>query len=356
MIAGLPDNSAATRLDGPLWGALPFPVLRVDTEGSVLALTPAAEVYLNRAERQAVGHPLGDLIGPAETVAELLARSAERGLSFDSLRLGLPGQPRQDCVVQVAPVGDGTRLIVVQPRELAARLGDAGTGGAARSAIGMAAMLAHEIRNPLAGIAGAAQLLAMDAGPEARELTDLIVEETQRVVRLLDQVETFGDRRGPQAAAVNLHDVADRACASAALGLGGGVTLVRDFDPSLPLAQVDRDQMVQVLWNLIRNAAEAGAGTVRLRTFYDAGLRRRGPYGACPVPLQIEVVDDGPGLPSEVAASAFEPFVSGRENGTGLGLALVAKLVDENGGLVAVDSRPGRTSFRVSLPRATGAE
>jgi two-component system nitrogen regulation sensor histidine kinase GlnL len=227
---------------------------------------------------------------------------------------------------------------------------------AAKSAIGMAEMLAHEIKNPLAGISGAAQLLAMGLSPEDRELTDLIVEETRRVVKLLEQVEQFGNLRPPARRAVNIHDALDRARRSALVGFAAQMTILEDYDPSLPPTYVDPDQLMQVFLNLLKNASEAAGfkgGTIRLRTFYDHALRRRRKDGTgAALPLQIEISDDGPGIPPEIAADIFEPFVSGRENGTGLGLALVSKIISDHEGWISVDSTPGRTVFRLSLPMA----
>jgi two-component system nitrogen regulation sensor histidine kinase GlnL len=219
----------------------------------------------------------------------------------------------------------------------------------------MAEMLAHEIKNPLAGITGAAQLLSMNLEKDDLELTDLIVVETRRIVALLDQVEQFGNLRPPQRRAVNLHDVLDRARRSAMVGHAAHMTLREAYDPSLPPALADPDQLQQVFDNLLKNAAQAGAqdGTITLRTRYDGALRVRGPDGTRRrVPLHVEIEDDGPGVPEGLANSLFEPFVSGRENGTGLGLALVAKIVGEHDGWIALDSRPGRTVFRISLPLA----
>jgi two-component system nitrogen regulation sensor histidine kinase GlnL len=185
----------------------------------------------------------------------------------------------------------------------------------------------------------------MGLGPEDRELTDLIVEETRRIVKLLEQVEQFGNLRPPDLRPVNIHDALDRARKSALVGFAANMTIIEDYDPSLPATLADPDQLMQVFLNLIKNAAEAagpkGGGTIRLHTFYDLS-----------VPLQIEIIDDGPGLPPGIAAHVFEPFVSGRENGTGLGLALVSKIIADHGGWISVDSVPGRTVFRVSLPMA----
>ena len=220
----------------------------------------------------------------------------------------------------------------------------------------MAEMLAHEIKNPLAGISGAAQLLAMGLAGEDLELTDLIVEETHRIVKLLEQVEQFGNLRPPARKAVNLHDALDRARRSAMVGYGAAMQITEDYDPSLPPTFADPDQLMQVFLNLLKNASEAagpGGGQIRLRTFYDHSLRRLRKDGtAATLPLQVEIIDNGPGIPPDIAADIFEPFVSGRENGTGLGLALVSKIISDHDGWISVDSVPGRTVFRISLPLA----
>ncbi|MFT4013806.1 MAG: ATP-binding protein [Paracoccus sp. (in: a-proteobacteria)] len=360
---------------GPNWSALPLPAVIVDAQGRVAGMNDLAESFLNVSRRSAMGHLLE---GPemlkrlriVPSIGEILERVREghdalnrAGVRFEiGDRLG--GHADRIATVHAGPVPspEGGVVILVAPSDSAGRLGQGrAVRSAARSAIGMAEMLAHEIKNPLAGIRGAAQLIGMSLAPGDRDLTDLIVAESRRIVELLDEVERFGDTSAPKLTEVNIHDVLERVRRSALVGFGKGLKIVPDYDPSLPTALADNDQLVQVCLNLVKNAAEAikrqerEDGTIRIRSFYD-GTLRMAPTEAEPMgrslPLQIEIEDDGPGIPEAIADQVFEPFVSGRENGTGLGLALVSKIITDHGAWIALDSRPGRTVFRISLPKA----
>ena len=366
---------------GRIWASLPMPALVLDGADRITAINPAAEIYFNTTLRHVEGDLVYDRLAIDANVQEALSRvRANRSALFiNDVAAGTGERAPQTCTIQIAPMADATEagrlLFLVTPREIAGRLGRSHvTESAAKSAIGMAEMLAHEIKNPLAGITGAAQLLSMNLEDGDRELCDLIVAETRRVSKLLEQVEQFGNMRPPELRPVNIHDVLERARKSAAVGFAAHMTIREEYDPSLPPTLADADQLLQVVLNLLKNASEAaerspragagraisgqGAGTIRLRTFYDSSLRvRRGDGTPARLPLQVEIVDDGPGLPREIASEIFEPFVSGRENGTGLGLALVSKIVSDHGAFISVDSAPGHTAFRLSLPVAPkGAE
>ncbi|MBK1635048.1 two-component system sensor histidine kinase NtrB [Rhodovulum adriaticum] len=344
-----------------IWTALPIPTFLLDAEDKVAAINPAAELFMNATIKGLRGVPVFDRIAVDAPLDEAFARvrANHAALFINDVDVTAGTRPPVECNLQVAPMNDQADhlLLLISPREIAGRLGRAhSVKSAAKSAIGMAEMLAHEIKNPLAGITGAAQLLSMNLSNGDREMTDLIVAESRRIVKLLDQVEQFGNLRPPDCKPVNIHDVLDRVRKSASVGYAANMAIVEDYDPSLPPTWADADQLMQVFTNLIKNAAQAAGpqgGTIRLHTFYDLSLRLRHPDGSgMPVPLQVEIVDDGPGLPPEIAGDIFEPFVSGRENGTGLGLALVSKIISDHGGWIAVDSVPGRTVFRVSLPVA----
>jgi len=346
---------------GIIWASLPVPAIMIDGTDRAIEINPAAELFLNMSARSLRGQPLFEKLAIDAPLEEVFARVRRNrsALFVNDVDVGTGDRAPVVCNLQCAPVGEDpdTVLLLISPREIADRLGRAmQVKTAARSAIGMAEMLAHEIKNPLAGITGAAQHLSMGLSGEDRELNDLIVAETRRVVKLLEQVVQFGNLRKPEMKPVNIHDVLDRARKSAAVGFAAGMTIVEDYDPSLPPTLGDADQLQQVFLNLLKNAAQAagaGGGTIRLRTFYDLSLRLRRDDGqGQSLPLQVEIIDDGPGIPPEIAEEIFDPFVSGRENGTGLGLALVSKIISEHGGWISSDSVPGRTVFRISLPIA----
>ncbi len=344
-----------------IWTSLPVPTFIVDGDDRIVDLNPPAEQFMNASSRSMQGVPIFDRLAIDASLEEAFVRvrSDLSPMFINKVDVSSGYAAPIQCNIQIAPLSGiaGHVLLMMEPRQIADRLGRAySVSSAAKSAIGMSEMLAHEIKNPLAGITGAAQLLSMNLSKEDQELTDLIVAESRRIVALLDQVEQFGNLRPPERKPVNIHDLLDRARKSASVGYGASMKIIEDFDPSLPPTFVDADQILQVFLNLLKNASEAAGksgGTIRLRTFYDMSLRLRRKDGSgSPLPLQIEIIDDGPGIAPEIASDIFEPFVSGRENGTGLGLALVSKIISDHDGWIAVDSTPGRTVFRISLPVA----
>ncbi|KNG93039.1 two-component system sensor histidine kinase NtrB [Pseudaestuariivita atlantica] len=348
---------------GDIWQSLPVPALIVDPDENIADLNPAAEDFLNASAKALQGQPVWDRLAVDAALDEALTRVRlnETPLFVNDVEIGTGDRPPVYCTLQIAPVlgAPDHILLIISPRELAGRMTQNHTvRGAAKSAIGMAEMLAHEIKNPLAGITGAAQLLSMNLSNGDLELTDLIVAETRRILKLLEQVEQFGNLSPPDRQDVNIHDVLDRARRSALLGFGANMKIVEDYDPSLPPALGDPDQLLQVVLNLLKNASEAapgGKGTIRLHTYFEHSFRlRRSDGRGRSLPLQVEIIDDGPGLPPAIRDDIFDPFVSGRENGTGLGLALVSKIIEDHDGWISVDSVPGRTVFRISLPRAKG--
>ena len=348
-----------------VFNSLPVPAVLIGPDDRIVDLNSEAEGFLNTSAKTAKDTPVWDLIAVNAPLEEAFARARKNDtpLFVNDVDVGSGQRPPALSDLHLAPLNGspGHMLLMITPREFVGRMSHNNqVKAAAKSAIGMAEMLAHEIKNPLAGITGAAQLLSMNLNAEDLELTDLIVAESRRIVKLLEQVEQFGNLMPPELKAVNLHDVLDRARRSALLGFGARMKIIEDYDPSLPLALGDKDQLLQVVLNLVKNASEAAGdtgGTIRLHSFYEHSFRlRRADGSGQSLPLQIEVIDDGPGLPESIQDDVFEPFVSGRENGTGLGLALVSKIISDHGGWISVNSAPGKTVFRISLPRADKAQ
>lgn len=346
-----------------IYTSLPVPAVLLDAADRILDLNPAAEGFFNASAKAMRDEPVWDRLAVDAPLEASFQRARQNGtpLFVNDVDVGTGERAPLQCNLSIAPIvgGKGEMILLIHPRELAGRMSHS-VKSAAKSAIGMAEMLAHEIKNPLAGITGAAQLLSMSLAPQDIELTDLIVEETRRIVKLLEQVEQFGNLSKPDLRAINIHDVLDRARKSALLGFGGHMKIVEEYDPSLPNALGDMDQLVQVVLNLLKNASEVApksGGTIRLRSYYEHSFRlRRADGRGVSLPLQIEIIDDGPGIPEDLRGDIFEPFVSGRENGTGLGLALVSKIISDHNGWISVDSVPGKTSFKISLPRASKQE
>ncbi len=343
-----------------LWNALPMPAFLIDGDNRISAVNSAGEGFVVASSKSLTGKRCIDKITTGAALEEMFARvrASNSPLSINDVKAGPISQTGVRCNIQITPVSlhqpfnQPLLLLLFSPRDGRKQIKRASS---AKSVIGMAEMLAHEIKNPLAGITGAAQLLAMNLPKADLEMTDLIVAEVRRVVSLLDQVEQFGNLSPPDCKAVNIHDVLDRARKSAALGFAAHMQIDLDYDPSLPDTWADADQLIQVVLNLLKNAAQVAdktGGKIIIRSAFDNSMRlRRADGPAKPLPILLEIIDDGPGIPAEIASDIFAPFVSGRENGTGLGLALVSKIIADHQGWIGVDSKPGRTAFQIYLPK-----
>lgn len=342
---------------------LPIPVVVVGEAHAILYANTAAEDFFQASAVVLKRQRLDDHISFGSPVLALVDEVQRRGASVSEYRLDL-GSPRLglDRVVDVfaSPLPGQADAVVVllQERTIAEKMDRQLTHrGAARSITALGAMLAHEIKNPLSGIRGAAQLLESSVNDEDRLLTQLICDEADRIVKLVERVELFGDERPSERGPVNVHDVLDHVKRLAQSGFARHIRFSEVYDPSLPPVAGNRDQLVQVLLNLVKNAAEsigteAIDGEIILTTAYRPGIRMQSPGSSdrLALPLEIGIRDNGPGVPSDLLPHLFDPFVTTKAQGSGLGLALVAKVVGDHGGIVECESVPRRTTFRIRLP------
>lgn len=341
----------------------PDPALVIDANGALCAVNEAAEGLFG----QGLALLTRGRFRAALPEDSPLVRLLDRALSEDvrvrehGVQIGLFGQATFTADGAATPLGNGSVLLTLRLRGGANGFERAADPSGLRSVVGLGQMLAHEIKNPLAGIRGAAQLLKAGAAAEDAPLAQLIVDETERIRRLVDRMEAFSDEALPQRTAVNIHEVLDRVRALAANGVADGLTLKENYDPSLPPVSGDEDHLIQIFLNLVKNAAEAaharrdGRGELLISTAWRPGVKVRGADGRIQkaAPLEVRIQDNGPGVPVNVRDHLFQPFITSKANGAGLGLPLVAKLVGAHGGLIDFESEPGCTVFRVLLPVAS---
>jgi two-component system nitrogen regulation sensor histidine kinase GlnL len=353
------DQDAASRL----LDALPHPILSLALDGSVANVNAAAESFFGISRATMRSQSLAHFLPPGSPLFSLIDQVMTRGAAISEYRVDLgspwaPGERIVDIFVSPLAEGDDGVVIMLQERTMTDKIDRQLTRkGAARSVSALASMLAHEIKNPLSGIRGAAQLLETEANDSDRALTQLICEETDRIVKLVDRMETFSDERPIVREAVNIHAVIDHVKKISQAGFARHIRFVENYDPSLPQVLGNRDQLVQVFLNLVKNAAEAigetaDEGEIELSTAFRPGVRLKTSASAQPVSLPLEfcVHDNGPGISTEVLPHLFDPFITTKATGTGLGLALVAKIVGDHGGIIECESHLRRTTFKVLMP------
>ena len=343
-------------------------VIMVDEDGYIAFANWEAEAFFGASEAYLSRHTIYAYIPFGSPLLTLIDQVRERKAPVNEYRVDL-SSPRlgADKLVDiyVAPVPElpGTVVVMFQERSMADKIDRQMTHrGAARSVTGLAAMLAHEIKNPLSGIRGAAQLLETGLSDEDRALTRLITDETDRIVSLVDRMEVFSDERPVDRAPCNIHSILDHVKAIAKAGFARNIKITENYDPSLPAVHANRDQLIQVFLNLVKNAAEAVAdradAEIMLTTAYRPGIRISvaGTREKISLPLEFCVIDNGPGVPEDLKPHLFDPFITTKTNGSGLGLALVAKIIGGHGGIVECDRQNNKTIFRVLMPASKSAQ
>ena len=327
--------------------ALNTPVAWLHPDRTLAAANAAFARWLGVSLRRLRGLPLAALEVEPGALAAALDRAAAGAapLRVRRARLGFAGGEARFADVWLTPLDEGGWLLEAHPVDEFPGEDPATVLPSALSAALKG--LAHELRNPLAGLKGAAQLLARRVdGDEARELTGLIESEVARLTDLIDRLLSPQPARAHEP--LNIHGVLERVLRLAESDAGWAVKLIRDYDPSLPELNGDADRLTQSVWNLVRNAIEAGAANVSLRTRIEHGVRIGDAVHA--QALRLEIDDDGRGVPESLAEQVFLPLVSGRADGTGLGLALAQQVAREHRGALTYRSRPGHTVFALQLP------
>lgn len=332
--------------------ALPTPVIGVDAGERIRFVNAAAAELLAGVGRGLLGRRLAEVFGAGSPLSELARRAIDGGAGVAEADIALvgPGFALGRASVAAAPVGDDGYIALVLSRSARPRPAASGVNSAART-------LAHEVRNPLAGIRAAAQLIARSLDKETAELATLICAEADRIHRLTDQIDPLGALAPHRHELFNIHEALERVrllIASSA----PEVTIRERYDPSLPLVRGDVDQLIQAFLNIAKNAAEAVAGQgnaeIAMITSYRPGVRvRSAPQSVARAQLEVQIVDNGPGLHPDIADRLFEPFATTKAGGMGLGLAVVADIVAQHEGRIEVDAKPRRTAFRIFLPLDT---
>lgn len=345
---------------------IPAGVIVFDEEDQIVFVNPSAETFFSTSAQQLRLMSIEELFGPNSAVGGLFqqARLTSMPIAEFDVQIMLPRAGTVQASVTVVPVleangnqPNGDMILQFSTTSIAHRIEQQmRRQGAARSTAGMVAVLAHEVRNPLAGIRGAAQIIESSVSGEERELTQLIADEVDRISNLIERIDVFAEIGPAPEKPVNIHEALARARrVLESSGALAELNFKEAFDPSLPLVRGDFEGLVQIFLNLIKNAADAariGGKEILIKTAYRHGLRLaadgRREWGA--LPIEVSVQDNGPGIPKELQSDIFDPFVTTKPGGHGLGLAVVAKIVGDHAGAVEFESEPFRTIFNVHLP------
>jgi two-component system nitrogen regulation sensor histidine kinase GlnL len=342
-----------------LWAAIPYPAFVIIEKNIIADANNSAEFFCVNSLKHLISKPIVTYVGKNNIILNAINQARRTQVSVILYDVDVAWSNKVHSVHDViaTPVYEfeGNILLVFHPHGMSKKMDRSlSHRSAAKSVTGMAAMLAHEIKNPLAGISGASQLLAANVSEEDLELLDIIQTEVKRIGTLVDSFQTFGDIRPVKQDSINIHDVLSQAKRAASAGYADHVKIIEDYDPSLPLVKGDAQLLLQVVQNLLKNAAEAVpgiSGQILISTSFKQGIRiNYGNNNSEKLPLQVSIIDNGSGVPEQLKNEIFEPFVTSKANGSGLGLSLVSKIISDLGGVVEYSRAQGKTTFTLLLP------
>ncbi len=357
-------NAALQRPDSSqLLAGIPVPVLLIGPDNRIAFANDACEAFFSRSKRKLEGFDVGEILSFTSERMNAVLSARENDISAQDMELvTAQGSITVDINISILPTDPDWRLLFLSPRHGGREhIGDHKDGSGQQQSMGAPAILGHEIKNPLAGIKGAAQLLARGVDNDGKALTELIVNEVDRIARLLDQMQKLGRSEPADVAPANVHLLIERAIRSIRAANRAMPAISINYDPSLPEVLIDGDAMVQILINLMQNAVDAldgrldGVIGISTRFVMSGALREAdSDRRSIKLPVEIAISDNGPGVPVHIADELFSPFVTTKRDGQGLGLAIVRKLISQMNSRIMFerDELKGTTLFRLFLPVA----
>lgn len=342
-----------------LWSAIPYPAFLISSTNLIIEVNSAAESYCLNSVKKIQSKSISVYFGENSVILNAINQARETLVSVTIYEVEIfwPSKLSSTHDVIATPINNTKEsiLLIFHPHGMSKKMGHSlSHRSAARSVTGMASMLAHEIRNPLAGISGAAQLLMSNISNDHKDLLEIILDEGRRIGTLVDRFEVFGDNRHINYGPVNIHDILNQAKKIASVGYAKDIKIIEKYDPSLPFAKGDSDLLLQVILNLLKNAAEAVSesnGCIIIKTAFQQGIKiNLGNSNKESLPLQFSIIDNGSGVPDQIKDDIFDPFVSSKTVGSGLGLSLISKIISDHGGVIEYSRVQEKSVFSVLLP------
>ena len=342
-----------------LWDAIPYPIFVISIDNLILKANSSAETYCLSSIKQIRTKPVDKYFGENSIILNSIEQARENLISVKLYNVEVFWSNKSSSIHDVIAtpinnVGDKV-LLLFHPHGMSKKMNRSlSHRSAARSITGIASMLAHEIRNPLAGISGAAQLLETSIPEDDKELLEIVKSEANRIGSLVDRFQSFGDIRPIKQEPVNIHDILGQGKRAASAGFAYDIKIIENYDPSLPFARGDSVLLLQVVQNLLKNAAEAApknSGQIIIETAFIQGVKLNiGKFNKETLPLQFSIIDNGDGVPDQIKDDIFDPFVTSKSKGSGLGLSLVSKIISDHGGVIEYSRVNNRSVFSVLMP------